>query len=155
MPKVTRKDTSQPLQEVSAMVVDDEELPIKPNFSALSAQEQQKGKVEFRRVSGPAYCCSTWLFLCNAFSSVFMQAVACAHAVHELGSICCCGSSRTDQPLLSSLRCPLRAQERMLLLLFALFLSHVPCAAAAADTCPSEPHDPPEDLLAAAVHPHH
>jgi hypothetical protein len=54
MPKVTRKDTSQPLQEVSAMVVDDEELPIKPNFSALSAQEQQKGKVEFRRVRFPA-----------------------------------------------------------------------------------------------------
>lgn len=54
MPKVTRKDTSQPLQEASAMVVDDEELPTKPNFSALSAQEQQKGKVEFRRVSGVA-----------------------------------------------------------------------------------------------------
>lgn len=51
MPKVTRKQTSQPLQEASAMVVDDEELPMKPNFSALSAQEQQKGKVEFRRVS--------------------------------------------------------------------------------------------------------
>lgn len=50
MPKVTRKETSQPLQEVSAMVVDDEALPVKPNFSALSAQEQQKGKVEFRRV---------------------------------------------------------------------------------------------------------
>lgn len=50
MPKVTRKETAQPLQQVSAMVVDDEELPIKPNFSALSAQEQQKGKVEFRRV---------------------------------------------------------------------------------------------------------
>lgn len=55
MPKVTRKETSQPLQEASAMVVDDEQLPVKPNFSALSAQEQQKGKVEFRRV-GP-FCC--------------------------------------------------------------------------------------------------
>lgn len=53
MPKVTRKDTSQPLQEVSAMVVDDEEMPVKPNFSALSAQEQQKGKVEFRRIPVP------------------------------------------------------------------------------------------------------
>lgn len=39
------------------MVVDDgaedgeQHLPLKPNFSALSAQEQQRGKVEFRRVS--------------------------------------------------------------------------------------------------------
>lgn len=53
MPKVTRKETSQPLQEASAMVVDDEQLPVKPNFSALSAQEQQKGKVEFRRIPVP------------------------------------------------------------------------------------------------------
>jgi hypothetical protein len=52
MPKVTRKETAAPLQEVSAMVVDDEApLPAKPNFSALSAAEQQRGKVEFRRVS--------------------------------------------------------------------------------------------------------
>lgn len=59
MPKVTRKETAHlPLQEsVAAMVVDDgaedgeQHLPLKPNFSALSAQEQQRGKVEFRRVS--------------------------------------------------------------------------------------------------------
>jgi hypothetical protein len=36
------------------MVVDDEQLPTKPNFSALSAQEQAGGKVEFRRVSSSA-----------------------------------------------------------------------------------------------------
>lgn len=52
MPKVTRDATSQPLRELSAMAIDDEQLPLKPNFSALSAHEQQKGKVEFRRVSG-------------------------------------------------------------------------------------------------------
>lgn len=51
MPKVTRQDTSGPLQEAVGMAVDDEQLPVKPNFSALSAQEQQGGKVEFRRVS--------------------------------------------------------------------------------------------------------
>jgi hypothetical protein len=51
MPKVTRQDTSGPLQEAVGMAVDDEQLPTKPNFSALSAQEQAGGKVEFRRVS--------------------------------------------------------------------------------------------------------
>lgn len=56
MPKVTRKDTSGPLQEAVGMVVDDEQLPVKPNFSALSAQEQAGGKVEFRRVR-TASCC--------------------------------------------------------------------------------------------------
>jgi hypothetical protein len=50
MPKVSRKETAAPLQEVASMVVDDEQLPAKPNFSALSAQEKQAGKVEFRRV---------------------------------------------------------------------------------------------------------
>jgi hypothetical protein len=54
MPKVTRKETSGPLQEAVGMVVDDEQLPAKPNFSALSAQEQAGGKVEFRRVRCPA-----------------------------------------------------------------------------------------------------
>lgn len=69
MPKVTRKETSQPLQEVSAMVVDDEALPVKPNFSALSAQEQQKGKVEFRRVSfrQAALHHAIWLLLLDLF----------------------------------------------------------------------------------------
>jgi hypothetical protein len=52
MPKVTRQDTSGPLQEAVGMAVDDEQLPTKPNFSALSAQEQAGGKVEFRRVRG-------------------------------------------------------------------------------------------------------
>jgi hypothetical protein len=50
MPKVSRADTAGPLQP-AAMVVDDAApLPAKPNFSALTAAEQQKGKVEFRRV---------------------------------------------------------------------------------------------------------
>lgn len=54
MPKVTRKDMAGPLQEAVGMAVDDEQLPAKPNFSALSAQDQAGGKVEFRRVSTPA-----------------------------------------------------------------------------------------------------
>eukprot|EP00878_Enallax_costatus_P027789 GHUV01029944.1.p1 GENE.GHUV01029944.1~~GHUV01029944.1.p1 ORF type:complete len:171 (+),score=23.40 GHUV01029944.1:792-1304(+) len=53
MPKVTKKDTAGPLQEAVGMVIDDEQLPIKPKFSALSAQEQQGGKVEFRRIPVP------------------------------------------------------------------------------------------------------
>lgn len=58
MPKVTRKETAGPLQEVASMAVDDEQpLPAKPNFAALSAAEQQGGKVEFRRVRKGAGRC--------------------------------------------------------------------------------------------------
>jgi hypothetical protein len=61
MPKVTRKETraeaAQPLQEAattSGMEIEagSEQLPPKPSFGALSAQEQAGNKVEFRRVSG-------------------------------------------------------------------------------------------------------
>jgi hypothetical protein len=49
------------------MVVDDEQLPTKPNFSALSAQEQAGGKVEFRRVS------------CAAAAGAGAAAAACSY----------------------------------------------------------------------------
>ena len=63
MPKVTRKETAAaaaaPLREVpaapSGMEVEagEEQLPPKPSFGVLSAQEQAGSKVEFRRVSRP------------------------------------------------------------------------------------------------------
>lgn len=57
---MTRKETAAaaaaPLQEVpstSGMEIEagEEQLPPKPSFGALSAQEQAGSKVEFRRVS--------------------------------------------------------------------------------------------------------
>lgn len=75
------------------MVVDDEELPIKPNFSALSAQEQQKGKVEFRRVGCPAVLSISVMFHQCVYSSVSLR--ACSGL--QSGSICyCCCSRHTD-----------------------------------------------------------
>jgi hypothetical protein len=96
MPKVTRKETSQPLQQsVAAMAVDDEaELPLKPNFSALSAQEQQKGKVEFRRVRA-VFCC-------------FHHAQHAMPTAHLTGYVCfrfCCCWCR-DRNLTSNDRYP-------------------------------------------------
>lgn len=60
MPKVTRKETAaaaaQPLQEASTSGMEieagEEQLPPKPSFGELSAQDQAGAKVEFRRVSG-------------------------------------------------------------------------------------------------------
>ncbi|GBF88847.1 RNA-binding protein-like [Raphidocelis subcapitata] len=65
MPKVTRKETAAaaaaPLREVpaapSGMEIEagEEQLPPKPGFSALSAQEQAGNKVEFRRIPVPQH----------------------------------------------------------------------------------------------------
>eukprot|EP00877_Chromochloris_zofingiensis_P003442 jgi/Chrzof1/13099/Cz07g19220.t1 len=56
MPKVTKKDAGGPLQEAPlAMEMDHAELPSKPNFAALSAQDQNGNKVEFRRVAVPQH----------------------------------------------------------------------------------------------------
>lgn len=58
MPKVTRKETAAaPLLAVPAgmeIEAGSEQLPPKPNFGALSAQDQAGNKVEFRRVSRPS-----------------------------------------------------------------------------------------------------
>lgn len=61
MPKVTRKETAAaPLQAVpsaaAGMEIEagSEQLPPKPSFGALSAQDQAGNKVEFRRVSTTA-----------------------------------------------------------------------------------------------------
>jgi hypothetical protein len=52
MPKVTKKDTEGPLAEVPMEMErgEEEALPQKPNFAALSAEDQQGKKIEFRRV---------------------------------------------------------------------------------------------------------
>lgn len=53
MPKITRKEAAQPLQE--SMQVDDAALPSKPNFTAAGRSESTSGKVEFRRVPVPQH----------------------------------------------------------------------------------------------------
>lgn len=67
MPKVTKKDAGGPLQEAPlAMEMDHAELPSKPNFAALSAQDQNGNKVEFRRVCGhrmSVECCTALLLV--------------------------------------------------------------------------------------------
>jgi hypothetical protein len=51
MPKVTTKEAKGPLQQAALAPMDVEaDLPTKPNFSALSAKEQNGMKLEFRRV---------------------------------------------------------------------------------------------------------
>lgn len=63
MPKVTRKETAaaaaQPLQEASTSGMEieagEEQLPPKPSFGALSAQDQAGNKVEFRRIPVPQH----------------------------------------------------------------------------------------------------
>ena len=56
MPKVSKKDSKGPLQEVLAVPMDAENLiqdpavPDKPQFAPLSAYEQNGKKIEFRRV---------------------------------------------------------------------------------------------------------
>ena len=64
MPKVSRKDNNDPLQEVLAVPMEadntllDPVAPSKPQFAPLSAYEQNGKKLEFRRV-----CSSTLLLL--------------------------------------------------------------------------------------------
>lgn len=56
MPKVSKKDTRTPLQEVAPIPMDtnaeagEAAGPSKPQFAPLSAYEQNGKKVEFRRV---------------------------------------------------------------------------------------------------------
>ena len=56
MPKVSKKDTRTPLQEVAPVPMDTNSEatepagPSKPQFAPLSAYEQNGKKVEFRRV---------------------------------------------------------------------------------------------------------
>ncbi len=82
MPKVTRKEAEGPLREVpQAMDVDDGgQLPEKPTFAALSAQEQQGSKVEFRRVSG------SWAFM--TVGDYAMACACCRPAAVMCGHIC-------------------------------------------------------------------
>lgn len=119
------------------MVVDDEQLPVKPNFSALSAKEQRAGKVEFRRVRGLLCSSDTLGAWC---SNWHLHACFCPISPY---------SSRQQPTIAMPVPGLLSDVERRLLLL-------LPCPlAAAADTGAPQPHDAAEDGLAVAVPAHH
>jgi hypothetical protein len=92
------------------MVVDDEEMPVKPNFSALSAQEQQKGKVEFRRVRIPAViiipCMYSIVQMCQQFAGAVVGLCTCSASWAAAAA-----AAAGLELLLSSLQQPLQGQR--------------------------------------------
>ena len=68
MPKVSKKDTRTPLQEVAPVPMDtnttasDTTEPSKPQFAPLSAYEQNGKKIEFRRVCN-LFSCSVKIYV--------------------------------------------------------------------------------------------